>query len=279
MAAAIKRARALGTETEYQASDILKDDKLREMKDCLLVQIDDDDVVLRPVRRKDAPHFRGVGSGYDTRIDRGENDPTHNACINELYKAFEGRTVNISTYFFPDASEGSDATPEREHQLIARLKAAPDYKWWKESRVSIGLGEYIQPGLMGRDKSVFMSKADSRGIVIEVIQTHFPDEKTFFSLLQISALGFLVVFYFIPPDEMNSKYNRFRINENSVDLHITYYLLDGIVWANAKERERYNYTNAQWYDYLKRNYFATPMDKKNKKPNNKRSTDRKTHPE
>ncbi len=87
----------------------------------------------------------------------------------------------------------------------------------------------------------------------------------------MSRLGFLVIFYFIPTGKQTSKYNQFHTTsdgkgQTQASLYITYYMLDGVLWANAAERKRpqhaggTEYSDQQWYEYLTQNYFKTPME-------------------
>lgn len=254
----IERARAYKDGATYSATDILDDKILAVMKGKVLVDYDDEEVVVVPVRRRDAPHFRRLGSGYEKRVDTADADPTHKACVDAIYTALSGKRVRVATYVF-------DELDGKRRQIVATVDNGEKYTWWKETQVSLGRGRYIQPDLMGKHSDVFLSNAHARGIVIEVIRTHQPDRKTFFELLRLSALGFMIIFYFIPSGKLESKYNQFHDNGDYANLYVTYYLLDGIVWANGEEREKPHHSDGkrfsegEWYEYLVLKYFKTPM--------------------
>jgi hypothetical protein len=74
------------------------------------------------------------------------------------------------------------------------------YEWWRKAsdcRIPFADERYIQPDICGRDVASFYPGAHNRSVIIEVIQTHYPEEETFFRLLQLSKQNRLVVFYFI----------------------------------------------------------------------------------
>jgi hypothetical protein len=66
MAASMVKARVRDSKDEYSARDILDDRKLVEMRNGLLVSVDDEAMVLRPVRRAD--------SRISGALDRGWKD-------------------------------------------------------------------------------------------------------------------------------------------------------------------------------------------------------------
>ncbi len=181
----IEEARDLKTGDVYRKNDILDSKKIGIMRERLLVDVHDSEVVLTPVRRSNAPHFRRLCTDPARRLDAVDPDPSHNTCRDALLSAFQGSPVKISTYWF-------DEDGERHRQVLAELGSGT-YQWWRETRVNAGRGEYIQPDLMGRDATVFLPNAAARGVVIEVIRTHYPNRATFFSLLTMSVFVNVVV--------------------------------------------------------------------------------------
>lgn len=133
------KKKAVNSTGEYTfcEKDIYDEKKYIQMKELVLVDFDERDTVVTPVRRKNSPHFRRIGTGWETRLDRAESDPTHNKCVGMLFEKLQGKPTKIYTYQFDENL--------RNRQVIAELKGAPDYKWWKETRVSVGRSTYIQP--------------------------------------------------------------------------------------------------------------------------------------
>ena len=231
-----------------------------------------------PVRNKKRPHFRRIGDAtFRNRIGATEVDPTHKRVVSWLKKNLQANRLRIVTWVFDD-TESQESSNQIEHeeqessnqigheeQVIFFSSKATQYRWFSENecRVAFEGGGYIVPDIAGRDLAAFSPSAGHETVIVEVIQTHYPDQDTFFRLLALSSVGHLVIFYFVAPEKWTSKFNRCDIKNGVIDLRPAYYLAQGRVFKNGREWNRCkNQSNERWYSYLKSNYFKHAMENK-----------------
>ncbi len=245
---------------EYSEKDIFDPAAYPRMKEEPL--IDSDDCIVIPVRNQGSPHFRRVGlPSFGARLGRSENDPTHNACVDQLFEKLsdEGiEGIDFYTYVFSDAGE-------REDQVIFSTQPDAAYKWFKETDSKIGFadGTYIQPDLGGRDSDRFFQKSAYPTVLIEVVRTHHPDEKTFFKLLELSKMNCHTFFYFIGEGKTFSVLNNFKTAGGRLRIRFSKYLLGGVLYNNGKafHSKKSDETDGHWYQYVQNTYFRTAKEK------------------
>lgn len=222
-----------------------------------------------PVRNKTRPHFRRIGDAtFRNRIGATEVDPTHKKVVSWLKKNLQANRLRVVTWVFDDIeSPESSKQADHEEQVIFFSTDATQYKWFSENecRVAFEGGNYIVPDIAGRDSAVFFPSAGHESVIIEVVQTHYPDRDTFFRLLSLSSVGLLVIFYFVAPEKWSSKFNRCDIDKDNciVELRPAYYLAQGHVYKNGREwNRRENQSDESWYLYLESTYFKHAMENK-----------------
>jgi len=220
-----------------------------------------------PVRNKRRPHFRRIGDAtFRNRIGATEVDPTHKKVVSWLKKNLQTNRLRVVTWVFDDTeSQESSNQMEHEEQVIFFSSEATQYRWFSENecRVAFEGGSYIAPDIAGRDLAVFSPSAGHEAVIVEVIQTHYPDQDTFFRLLSLSSVGHLVIFYFVAPEKWTSKFNRCEIKDGVIELRPAYYLAQGHVFKNGREWNRKEkQSDERWYSYLESTYFKHAMENK-----------------
>ncbi|WP_287881876.1 hypothetical protein [Aquitalea sp.] len=232
----------------------------------------EDGALVVPVRNKNRPHFRRLGdASFRTRVGTTENDPTHKKVVSWLRGTLQENKLKIITKVFDDETpRASGEGANYEEQVIFLLEEPARYRWFTESecRVAFDGGSYIEPDIAGRDTTVFFPRVGHESVIIEVIQTHYPDFGTFFRLLSLSSLGHIVVLYFVAPDQLDSRYNRYRIDDKvaTMELRPAYYLAQGHVFKNGREWiRRAGQSDKDWYAYLETSYFRVAMEGKKDK--------------
>jgi hypothetical protein len=220
------------------------------------------EITVRPIRRKDAPHFRRDSKNiFKTRIDTRESDPTHNELIKYLVSGLQRTKLVVSCPTFDE-----DKTRNPDGQTLHAELPTDQYLWWEDGgacRVPIGGARYIQPDICGRSIRSLFPAAKNRSVIIEVIQTHIPEQETFFSLLDLSKYNFIVLFYFVAPGSRKTQYSQCFVSPSETKIRVSHYLLDGQVFNTGGETLRRERSDDDWYTHLKATYFGTPLrDKK-----------------
>jgi hypothetical protein len=239
--------------TIYHERDILSPLYLRMQNEVLIREEDDSQVI--PVRNQVAPHFRIIRQGvFRERIGLSEaQDPTHGAAIAYLMERCTSSRLVVSTTVF---GEGGN---DRSTQTIFRQEDR-EYHWFREHacRIPLGDGRYIEPDLCGRDQQSFHPSNRSPTIIIEVIQSHPPDEAAFLELERMSAHGCLVLFHFVVSGGRDSQYSRIRLHRdrNEIEILPALYLSGGMLFKNGDPVERKaGKSDGEWHQYVSTCYF------------------------
>ncbi|MDH2916062.1 MAG: hypothetical protein PXX77_04210, partial [Gallionella sp.] len=178
---------------------------------------DEGDLVV-PARNKKRPHFRRIGDAtFRTLIGSTETGSTHKNVVSWLKKSHQVNRVRVVTWVFEEI-ETSDSSKQNDHeeQVIFFSDSPTQYRWFSENecRIAFEGGNCIVPDIAGRDLTAFSPSAGHESIIVEVIQTHYPDQNTFFRLLSLSEVGYLVIFHFVAPGKSDSTFNRCKIENN-----------------------------------------------------------------
>lgn len=252
--------RGAKTGKEYTEQDIFNPCEYPRMKDEPL--FDADDRLVIPVRNKESPHFRRIGSSsFGKRVGRSEDNPTHNSCVQLLLGTLsDGGIQGIDFYTYVFADDGS-----HEEQVIFSTLPTGSYRWYKEadSRIAFTDGTYIQPDLGGRDETKFFQRSLCPNVLIEVIRTHHPDEKTFFKLIELSKTSHHIYFYFINEGQSASKLNSFKIDSGRLKIRFSHYIFDGKIFRNGKPQpiQKESETAEHWFNYIENSYFKSAKEK------------------
>jgi hypothetical protein len=224
--------------------------------------------VVVPVRKNSKPHFRLLSNQPQARRVGAveDDDPTHQKVIKYLMRhLIERKTLRISTYVF-DGEEREEQTIFKTPKGInLQPSQSADYKWWTEARIQIDSGRYIQPDICGRSNNAFSPLKSEKAVIIEVIQSHYPDEETFHALTTLSGQNFIVLFFFVAKDGWGSGYSRFDISEPGLaGIRCAYWLSDGEFFRNGECEKRTNETDKAWYQHIATRFFDSARAKKDK---------------
>ncbi|MBH3442321.1 hypothetical protein I5L59_01845 [Pseudomonas moraviensis] len=237
--------------TTYGETEILNPAKYAAMQNEPLLSANDEVVI--PVRNQVRPHFRRLGgSSFGSRLGRGESNPTHNKCVDDLFASLNSAvSVVLSVYVFNN-------TGQYHQQPIFSTLPGAKYAWFKEADARVGFcdGTYIQPDIGGRDTAKFFPRSSSPTILIEVVRTHSPELDTFKKLYELSLANTIVVFYFIADGQSFSKLNHLPTNPRAFEIRMSRYLLNGEVYINDKVvYQRGSLSLDAWYLHLSLKYF------------------------
>ncbi|CAG0995650.1 hypothetical protein RHDC4_02801 [Rhodocyclaceae bacterium] len=170
----------------------------------------------------DTLHFRAPAESAARTTDRGENNPAHDDRVGALLKDLISRQtwkVETSGYI-------------GRNQIQAELYdlAAP-YQWDDEVIRIISSEAAVRHDLFGQVRELLDMSQRLPWVAIEVINTHYPEEKTFAGLRDLSKnMPLIVMFDFTQrPDHF------LKINSQSGIITTKLYMRDGDVF-NLTER-------------------------------------------
>lgn len=230
--ASIKQARGLLSGKTFQAAHITDPIRYAEMISEPLV--DEMDMPLAAVRKQGSPHFRRLGTAQSVRmLPRGTRSKRHNETIASLHAQLQhaGRDITIFTYVF-DEDGGSDTA----EQTLFSLKAGSDFRWYSESPISLDDFTCIQPDLSGRDISRMAPTMGRPAVIIEVIDTHFPELQTFEKLMALSRAAHHIYFLVMGQFQINhaQKLYKFTLKPNEpLRLRSAWALINGELLLNG----------------------------------------------
>lgn len=260
---------AIGSSTgnTYNEDEILKSPRFELMKEEVLHAPNEPETIVVPVRNKFKPHFRILSKAPQAkRVGSGESNPTHTKVIDFLLRSLRKRPqLQVMTLVFEE-----DRIEQQTICKVPARKTQKGYTWWSEARIRIDQNRYIQPDICGRSERDFLPLRDEPGVVIEVIQTHYPDEHTFGQLVALSERNFIVLFYFVAEDGWGSKFSSVELKEDGiVKIRSAYWLADGALFRNGELVKRAEMDDSKWYLHVKTRYFdavMTAKEKENKNP-------------
>lgn len=225
-----KEATGMRTGRIYSGHDLLNPLAYEAM--CQEPLIDDSTDLLVPVLREGAPHFRRLGSGAALRpAKRKGRSKRHDEWIKELLHLFNraGAAVDFYTNFF-DAGQ-------QTHRRLLSFPPHAARSWFAEQRIIFPDRLYIQPDIAGRDLGVFSPLGIAPNVIIEVIDSHYPEIETFERLIQLSSSAHLVFFYIlgIAKNNRKQKFNELvEESDGSIRIRFTYALSGGNLVVNGE---------------------------------------------
>lgn len=168
----------------------------------------------------DTLHFRAPGESVDRAIDRGENNPDHDNRIDNLLKELNSRqTWKVETSGYV------------ARKLVQRIlfDLAATYQWGEEVFRIVSSEAAVRHDLFGQARELLDMSQQLPWIAIEVINTHYPEEKTFTGLRDLSrSLPLLVAFDFTKrPDHF------LKVDSQSGTITTKLYMLRGEIFHLA----------------------------------------------
>ncbi|WP_405077722.1 hypothetical protein [Pectobacterium versatile] len=197
-------------------------DKLHTAKTEFLMD-DSESVRLRPrLPENKKAHFYAPDKSQVRTVMSVENDPLHNKRIDEILNNLKLKTkwkVMVGVFI--------DNKLEREPKFILE-----DYSWGSEINRITSSTTIVRHDIFGETKKLSMSIFEPC-VAIEVINTHYPSEKTFNEMINTSKnFPYVIIFDLIK----TKKKNYFlKINPNKNEITPLYYIYNGIVWKGGTE--------------------------------------------
>jgi hypothetical protein len=232
-----KTTTAIGVQSKrlYQASEI--DDHARYAEMTAEPLVDANDTPLAAVRKKGSPHFRRLDKGTPLRqLGKAERSDRHKKTIDVILKGLQicGRDISIFTNVF-DEDDGKNPS----EQTLFALGTSSDFRWYSENSIIFDDFTYIQPDISGKDISRMAPTRGRPGVIIEVIDTHFPEPETFEKLMALSRSSYHVYFLVMgayPVDHAQKMYKYPIRNDVPFRMRTAWALLNGELVRNGVAR-------------------------------------------
>jgi len=137
--------------------------------------------------RKGTRHFYATTEDRALRtVLHGESDPQHNQRIEELLAGLS----RLETWSLTEKGRIRDGGAYKDTQRM------PKYRWGSEIHRIVGAETVIRHDIFGQPEELNMS-VTRPWIAIEVINTHYPEERAFQSFVDMSKkIPFIVLFDF-----------------------------------------------------------------------------------
>jgi len=173
---------------------------------------------LFPRYREDSPHFYSLGNGARVFLRTQENDPAHDARVNDLLEELSsGIGFRVGFYEW----DGD------EKQFVSFAKTR-NYNWGKEITRALTASVRCRHDLFGAPDDLKLT-ARFPWIAIEVVKHHYPDDQTFSALLSLTKeLPCVILFDFI---EVPNYF--LNLDRSEGEIRVIYYIHDGSVWKNG----------------------------------------------
>lgn len=207
-----------GTKSEIFPED-LHDIGKRALARSTELWDEDNEYRLYPRYREDSPHFYSLSSTLRKLHVSAETDPAHNDRVDELLgllNSDSGYKIGFNTW---------DGEGDKKEKQFALLTQTNGYAWGKEIARALSEDVRCRHDLFGASKALQLT-AKYPWVAIEVVKHHYPDDKTFKSLISLSKVLPLVVLF----DFVDVPNYFFQIKEKDKIIRVIYYIYDGSVW-------------------------------------------------
>ena len=189
--------------------------------------------------RGKSSHFYSRGKSRKNISSKKYRNEKHLEKINILFNFLNARDrVRICTYYWEYGK------PKPELETIFSFK---NYYFAKEVKQSLSSQHYFIADIFGVSKSLNKTEKEPL-LAIEVIDTHFPDIKTFNYYRQITKQQpLIVVFYYLEYELILNHMFKNSGDNNNGKLRISHYIQDGSFWVGDERIEDKSYSNIKTY--------------------------------
>ena len=195
--------------------------------------INEDGTTVVPVRKKGGPHFRRLGVAQKVvNLLRKEDSKRHNETISELVGLLSDpkRSFKIYTHVY-----SGDVPSVKHDQILTCSRNGIEFRWFKENRIRFDDFTCIQPDISARDITRMSPTGASPSIIIEVIDSHYPEPRTFEKLMALSRSAHHVYFYILGKGQVNkANYLNSYSTSSHVRARFTFALLNGELVKNSE---------------------------------------------
>ena len=187
--------------------------------------------------RGKSSHFFSRGKSRKNIREKKEYSENHKNKIEILYNFLNNRDrVRICNYVF-----------YQNEKYLDTIFSFNDYIFSKEVKQSLSKTDYFISDIFGINKKLHNTNTKPN-IAIEVIDSHFPDIKTFNFFRKISEeTPLIILFYYLEFEPIiNSMFNNTG-NTNNGKLRISHYIQDGSFWIGDERIEDKDYSFKKTY--------------------------------
>lgn len=188
-------------------------------------------VILSPrARHGVVPHFVATGVRGTRSVFEGETDPTHDERVSTLL----GKLKSAKTWRLGLGDFVNNPNGKSDWELSDPI-TLPAYEWGNEVYRIVTRDAIVRHDLFGQALNLDMS-VNQPWVAIEVINTHFPEEKAFAAMLEMSErVPFYVLFDLTT---IKDKFVRIEPDSNAIIYREwTYFIHNGSVWKGRKKQE------------------------------------------
>jgi hypothetical protein len=202
---------------ELAGLNITQKIKIRELE----LYDESEEYRIYPRFNEKSPHFFCKSPVRDFDRNRKDKSTKHDERVNDLVEQLNRLShINIGYYTFDDD----------KNKFFETLVSLQDYTWGSEISRIIDSKYRVQHDVFGANLSLSMSTRKPF-VAIEVVKSHFFEERTFDSLLKLtSEIPIIVILDF------TIKKNYYcQVVEDQNRLRISHYIYNGSVWNGGKE--------------------------------------------
>lgn len=187
--------------------------------------------------RGKSSHFFSRGISRKNIRSRKNFTEDHKNKIQILLNFLNARDrVRICCYYF-----------ENKKPVLDTIFSFKEYLFAKEVKQSMNKLNYFISDIYGISKNLNNTNREPN-IAIEVIDTHFPDQKTFdYFRKATSETPLIILFYYLEHEpKINCMYNNNGENNNG-KLRVSHYMQDGSFWIGDERIEEKDYSYIKTY--------------------------------
>lgn len=187
--------------------------------------------------RGTSSHFYSRGNYRHNIRGRKNYTEEHREKIQILLNFLNARDrIRVFCYYF-----------EYDKKFLDTIISFKNYFFAKEVKQSVGKSSYFISDIYGISKTLNNSNREPN-IAIEVIDTHFPDIKTFNYFRKVTKETPLIILFYYINHEL--KFNHMKNNNgenNNGKLRISHYIQDGSFWVRDERIEEKDYSYIKTY--------------------------------
>lgn len=187
--------------------------------------------------REKSSHFFSRGTSRKNIRERKYFTEEHKGKIQILLNFLNARDrVRICCYYF-----------ENKKPVLDTIFSFKDYYFVNEVKQSISKSNYFISDIYGVSKNLNNSNREPN-VAIEVIDSHFPDKKTFNYFRKITnETPLIVLFYYLEYEpKINCMHNNNGVSNNG-KLRVSHYIQDGSFWIGDERIEEKDYSYIKTY--------------------------------
>ncbi len=189
--------------------------------------------------RGKSSHFYSRGKNRNNISSKKIYSQRHREKIDTIFNFINAKDrIRICTYYWDYGKRGLETIFSFDNYLLS-----------KEVKQSVTETNYFVADIFGLSKSLNKSDKEPH-ISIEVIDTHYPDLKTFNYYRHITKNSpLIIVFYYMEFEPfLNQMLNTKSDKTNNGKLRVSHYIQDGSFWVGEERIEEKDYSFIETYN-------------------------------